>query len=82
MINSPNRFLLYFFYREAWHGLGKMTKQEAMESYVHELKQVLIVFKQVLHTLQGGSSTCHLAFSQTLKSLENCLQLSFTLVNV
>ncbi|XP_022799448.1 acyl-CoA-binding domain-containing protein 5-like isoform X2 [Stylophora pistillata] len=26
---------------EAWHGLGKMSKQEAMESYVCELKQVM-----------------------------------------
>lgn len=26
--------------REAWHGLGQMAKEEAMESYVSELKKV------------------------------------------
>ena len=45
-LSNNSRYFFYYcslYNREAWHGLGQMSKEEAMESYVSELKKVIML---------------------------------------
>lgn len=39
-MNYYAKSLLMFICRDAWNAIGDMSKEDAMQSYVNELKQV------------------------------------------